>query len=187
MFLPKNALLVCASVLTLSACGNDKPTVLDMNNKCVAVQDADIANPSFAGVPACASQMYAKYGHDAFVTVNGNIAKLALSAPADKLGDTFTTKIAQASTERQTQFAEHLLSFLESAYGSATPYSGAQGFGMVQAHDGLAITVSQYNYFVSDVVVPALKQSGVADSDISDCFAPVLQDPNFIKTVVRCK
>jgi hypothetical protein len=39
-------------------------------------------------------------------------------------------------------------------------------------------------FAVSMVVVPALSQSGVPMSDITNCFAPPVVDPMFVSTIV---
>jgi hypothetical protein len=154
---------------------------------CTPAEEADFAALTFSGVPACSATMYAKYGDAGFQAVNQAIGKLALSAPTDKLGTSFQTKIADANSTRQTAFAEHLLQFLEYAYGNPNAYTGPT---MTASHAPLQITFSQYNYFLTGVVVPAL-QSVITDPndtpDITNCFAPVLEDPNVIKTVVTCK
>jgi hypothetical protein len=181
-------LLVCCTAI-VAACGSDKTlTITDPTNitaKCDAVSTPDLVDGGFASSPnSCSGEMYAKYGDKGFEAVNGEIGKLALAAPTDKLGVTFQTKIAQATPERQQQFVGHLLSFLKAAYGSKTPYDGPT---MVDSHKDLAITRAQYGYFISDVVVPALKTSGVSESDIMNCFAPAVLDTDFVKTVVTCK
>ena len=63
---------------------------------------------------------------------------------------------------------------------------------MVTAHTGLAITATQYDYFLSNVIVAALVSSGVkhgaggsADpNDVSSCFAPILVDAAFKASIV---
>lgn len=152
----------------------------------MAATDADIIAAGFASSPNdCSGQMFAKYKAAGFQAVNGAIAKLALAAPVEDLGSSFQTKIAQATPARQQEFAGHLLTFLETAYGSKeTPYTGPS---MIDSHKDLAITVAQYSYFISDVVVPALKEVGVEQSDIVACFAPVVTDTKFVKSVVTCK
>ena len=61
-------------------------------------------------------------------------------------------------------------------------YSGLQN--MTSAHAGLAITTDQYNYFISNIVVPALTSNGVPTGDVSSCFAPVVTDAAFVATIV---
>lgn len=128
--------------------------------------------------------MFAKYKHEGFTAVNKAIGDLALAAPVSDLGDSFQTKIAQATPARQAEFGAHLLSFLESAYGSTVPYTGP---AMTPAHAGLEITIAQYQYFINSVVVPALQKVGVEADDISKCFAPTVLHKDFVKTTVTCK
>lgn len=172
------------------ACGSDKaadasPTATD-KSACVPITDAKLVAAGFstAAPAACSPTMYAKYGDAGFTVVNGKIAGLALGAPTDKLGDTFQTKIANANDTRKAEFGAHLLSFLENAYGNPNAYVGP---GMVESHAHLAITVAQYQYFISDVVVPALTASGVSNDDITNCFAPTVMNKDFVKTVVTCE
>lgn len=178
-----------ASFIALTvACGSSKPETAAeaaTNPVCETASIDDIRLAGFASSPnACSQEMFATYKDAGFQVVNGNIAKLALAAPTEKLGPSFQTKIAKATEARQTEFAAHLLSFLEAAYGSSVPYSGPS---MVTSHADLAITLDQYKYFVTQVVVPALSQAGVSEAHINSCFAPVVTDANFVKTVVSCK
>jgi hypothetical protein len=63
---------------------------------------------------------------------------------------------------------------------------------MVAAHTGLGITSAQFDYFIGNIVVPALTNSGVkhgvggaADpNDITTCFAPVVTDAAFKASIV---
>lgn len=188
-FFQWSVVMGCASLF--AACGADKAASDAVNTDanvlpaCTAVSTQDIIDAGFASNSnACSGQMFAKYKEAGFEAVNSEIGKLALSASPNDLGSSFQTKIAQATPERQKEFIGHLLSFLEAAYGSTTPYTGPD---MVSSHKNLAITRAQYSYFISDVVVPALKNSGVDPNDINNCFAPVVTDTAFVKTVVTCK
>lgn len=172
------------SVVGLIACGSDSKKTT--TTACTPATEADFASPTY-NPNACSQMMFAKYGDAGFQAVNGAIGKLAFAAPTSELGSSFQTKLVAATPERQSEFGAHLLQFLEAAYGNtAAPYTGP---GMVPAHAGLDITRAQYDYFLTDVVVPALK-SVITDpnnqADIGNCFAPVLMDPNVIKTVVTC-
>ena len=128
--------------------------------------------------------MYAAYGDSGFKAVNTKIGQLAVAAPTSELGTSFITKIADANSTRQAEFGAHLLSFLENAFGDPNAYVGPE---MVTAHAPLAITISQYKYFIDSVVVPALTDSGVNPNDIANCFAPVVMNANFVSTVVTCQ
>ena len=62
---------------------------------------------------------------------------------------------------------------------------------MVAAHKGLAITQAQYDYFLSNIIVPALLTNGIAagagddNNDVVSCFAPVLTDTAFVASIVN--
>ena len=62
-------------------------------------------------------------------------------------------------------------------------YEGVQD--MVTAHTGLDITQSQYTYFLTNIVVPALTSSGVTSADVSSCLAPTLMNPGFTATIIN--
>lgn len=55
---------------------------------------------------------------------------------------------------------------------------------MRQAHAGLGITSAQYDYFVANIIVPALTKSGVPMNDVASCFAPIVVDASFKATIV---
>jgi hypothetical protein len=137
------------------------------------------------------------YGATAFVAVNESIFA---NVNAD-IGDAGTANLGPAFTEIGSgnppsttddlpTFKGKLAAFLVYAYGGPTSivytdgktYSGLQN--MVTAHTGLAITTDQYNYFISNVVVPALTSNGVLSDDVSSCFAPVVTDPTFVASIV---
>jgi hypothetical protein len=145
------------------------------------------------------------YGADAFVAVNESIfehvmTELNANGTAN-LGDSFT-KIGSgnpASTaDDAPTFKGNLAAFLVYAYGGpeditytdGKSYHGPQD--MVESHMGLGITSAQYDYFVANVIVPALTDNGVpagaggaADpNDVASCFAPVVLDPAFKASIV---
>ena len=68
-------------------------------------------------------------------------------------------------------------------YTDGKMYNGSEE-NMVVAHTGLAITASQYTYFVTNIVVPALTSNGVTSDDVSSCFAPPLMDSMFMASIV---
>lgn len=145
------------------------------------------------------------YGVNAFVAVNESIFTNVMSElnahVTANLGDSFT-KIGSgnpSSTADNLQtFKGELAAFLVYVYGGptsitytdGTKHSGPQD--MVQAHTGLNITSAQYDYFVMNVVVPALTSNGVkhgaggsADpNDVSSCFAPPLLNAAFKASIV---
>lgn len=113
----------------------------------------------------CSSMMYAKYGAAAFTAVNASIISKAVAAPTASVGTSF-----QGLTQQQAMtLTTNLGAFLVVAYGGPNTY---QGKSMLAAHQGLNITEAQYDYFVSNVVVPALSENGVPTADIMNCFAP---------------
>jgi hypothetical protein len=113
----------------------------------------------------CSSMMYGKYGMAAFTAVNNSIITKAVAAPTASVGTTF-----QGLTQQQAAtLTTNLGAFLVVAYGGPNAY---QGKTMLAAHQGLNITEAQYDYFISNVVVPALSDNGVPTADIMNCFAP---------------
>ena len=137
------------------------------------------------------------YGKDAFVAVNESIFSNVLANLADAgtsdLGDAFT-KIGSgnppSTADNLATFKGNLAAFLVYAYGGPTSitytdnvtYTGPQD--MVQAHTGLNINAAQYNYFVSNIIVPALTSNGVPMGDVSSCFAPVVTNAAFMASIV---
>lgn len=145
------------------------------------------------------------YGVNAFVAVNEsiftNVNAESTANGTTNLGTSFT-KIGSgtpASTaDSAATFKGKLAAFLVYAYGGPSSitytdnktYTGPQD--MVSAHAGLGITSAQYDYFVSNVVVPALTTNGVphgtggasAPDDVSSCFAPILLDAAFKASIV---
>jgi hypothetical protein len=137
------------------------------------------------------------YGATAFVAVNKSIfANVTAETTANgttNLGTAFT-KIGSgnppSTSDSLAAFEGNLAAFLVYAFGGPTSitytdgktYQGPQD--MTQAHAGLAITTSQYDYFVSNIVVPALTSNGVPTGDVSSCFAPVVTDAAFVASIV---
>ena len=145
------------------------------------------------------------YGTAAFVAVNEAIvanvfAEVGAHASAN-VGDSFT-KLGSgnppAATNDAATFKGKLAAFLVYVYGGpdhitytdGKSYAGVQD--MVAAHSGFGITAAQYDYFVANIVVPALTKSGVphgsggaaSPDDVGSCFAPPLLDPAFKATIV---
>jgi hypothetical protein len=145
---------------------------------------AGAAGSSGAGGAAgasCATMMFDKYGADAFVAVRDSIVTKALAAPTAMLGDAFQNFASSSSSAQIDAFKQNLADFLVMVYGGPNNYHGAT---MEQAHAGLAITSDQYDYFIGNVVVPALSENGVSTDDISNCFAVPLSDPTFKASIV---
>jgi hypothetical protein len=166
-----------------------------------SVTDASIDAPPGPGASlACTSSgknAWETYGKAAFVAVNESIFSNVLANLADAgtsdLGDAFT-KIGSgnppSTADNLATFKGNLAAFLVYAYGGPTSivytdgvtYIGPQS--MTQAHAGLNITAAQYNYFVSNIIVPALTSNGVPMSDVSSCFAPVVTNAAFMASIV---
>jgi len=137
------------------------------------------------------------YGAAAFVAVNesivSNVVAELTANGTDNLGDAFTKigsgKPASTADDMAT-FKGKLAAFLVYAYGGPESitytdnksYSGLQN--MAAAHVGLGITSDQYDYFVTNQVVPALTDNGVTADDVSSCFAPVVLDATFKASIV---
>ncbi len=126
---------------------------------------------------SCTTMMYAKYTQAGFDAVTASIVQNAAAEPTSKIGTSFSTLTPTQVMTLQT----HLDQFLVMVYGGPNNY---QGVSMPVAHMGLAITMDQYNNFITDVVVPALASNGVSMSDITNCFAPPVTDPGFIAMIV---
>lgn len=169
----------------LSACAGEKDESTDTTDMSDAMTDDAMTDDDDAATdeaPAsCTTQMFDKYGLDAFVIVNDAIIAKAVAAPTSEVGPTFQALAAQPA-ERVEAFRTNLANFLVMVYGGPNNYTGPD---MVTAHAGLGITSAQYDYFIANVVVPALAESGVAESDIADCFAPPVVDPAFKATIVE--
>ena len=165
-----------ATAAGLTACGSDKKA------------DATATCPPN---PACSSQMYSLYGDDGFSQVNdaiiNNVVAEDKANGIANLGDSFRTHVlaATGADDPPAMFAPHLLGFLKVAYGAPESELGGANADMVSAHKGLAITSAQYDYFVSNIVVPALNQVLTeGNDDIGSCFAPVLTNSCFKASVV---
>jgi hypothetical protein len=156
-------------------------------------------------LPACASGMNAfeTYGSAAFVTVTKAIVANTLAefggsggaaAGEANLGSAFTN-IGNAAAgsdyaDDGTAFTGRLAAFISLAYGgpTSTTVDGVSYDGeidMKTAHAGMAITSAQYDYFVTNDIVPALTASGVTTADVTACFAPVVTDDTFKNTIIN--
>jgi Bacterial-like globin len=126
---------------------------------------------------------YETYGAAGFVAATNEIIKGAMAADTNKLGTTLDDfyNDPDAPPDQAIQFTESLRSFLVWAYGGPNEYYGRT---MQVSHTGLNITRDQYDYFVSDVIVPALTEVGVKAEDLGSCFAPIVTDESFILTII---
>lgn len=158
-------LALCAALGASTACGGDDDG---------GSSDAD------AAPAACSAEMFDKYGVDAFLAVNDSVIELAVAAPTSEVGTSFQDLAAQGE-DRVEEFRTNLANFLVMVYGGPANYDGPS---MEDAHADLAITSEQYDFFVVNVIVPALADNGVPQADIEDCFAPPVVDPAFKATIV---
>jgi hypothetical protein len=177
--------LACALVLFVGssftlACGGDDD---DEGTPDAAADDGDDVGDDDgtpdAGVD-CSTQMFDKYGLDAFVAVNDAIIAASVAAPTAMVGTSFQD-LAAAGDERVQEFTTNLANFLVLVYGGPDNYTGPS---MVEAHTGLDITEDQYTYFVTQIIVPVLTDAGVSSDDITNCFAPPVLDPDFKATII---
>lgn len=182
-------------VLALGALGLYGASCSDDNNN---------TGPAASAAPGAAlkctssgKNAFDTYGAPAFVAVNEAIvanvfAELGANSTAN-LGDSFTkigSGVPPSTTDPAATFKGKLAAFLVYAYGGPTSitytdgvsYTGPQD--MVAAHTGLAITGPQFDYFVANIVVPALTSSGVPVADVTSCFAPVITSATFKASIV---
>jgi hypothetical protein len=189
-------------------CGDDTTATKTAGNDMAVTmtESTDMAAPGPGASLACESSgknAFATYGAAAFVAVNKAIianvfAELGANGNTN-LGDSFSkigTGNPASTTDDAATFEGKLAAFLVYAYGGPEQimytdgkmYNGVQD--MVAAHTGLSITSSQYSYFIANIVVPALVDSGVkagqgdGADDVSSCFAPIVTAPSFIATIV---
>ncbi len=134
-----------------------------------------------AAATECTTQMFDKYGEAAFLAVNQSIIDKSLAAPTAQVGSSFQDLAATADEARLAAFTTNLGEFLVMVYGGPANYSGPT---MEDAHAGLEITSDQYDYFVTEIIVPALAENGVPMEDITDCFAPPVVDEAFKASIV---
>lgn len=131
-------------------------------------------------VASCSGDMFDKYGVNAFLAVNDSIIAYAVAAPTAEVGTSFQTLAGEGET-RVTEFTTNLANFLVMVYGGPDNYAGPT---MEAAHAGLNITSDQYDWFIVNVVVPALADNGVPEADITNCFAPPVTDAAFKASIV---
>ncbi len=158
---PRSFALALILTLPVAACGDDTADTPD-------------------AATSCTTQMYATYGQAGFEAVNAKIIENIVAVSAiepSPIGDTF-----KGLTPQQVEAVENdLLDFLIMVYGGPNNYTGRT---MEAAHAGMNITQAQYDAFITMVVVPALADSGVPETDITDCFAPPVVDPAFVASIV---
>lgn len=129
------------------------------------------------------------YGTTGFVAVNEKIFELVtaeLTANGNaNLGDSFSGVADFA------RFKGRLAVFLVFVYGGPDTITYTDGVSytatdqdMTEAHTGMGITSAQYDFFVTNIIVPALTTSGVTADDVSSCFAPPVTDATFKASIV---
>lgn len=170
------SLSLAAVAITVTACGGDDTTT-------------EATGPG-ASLQCTSSgkNAWETYGVNAFVAVNEKIFEL-VTAELTANGEANVGGSFAAVTDFPT-FKGRLAAFLVFVYGGPTEitytdgkvYAGVQD--MQQVHAGMAITSAQYDYFIANVVVPALTGSGVPMDDVSSCFAPPVVDAAFKATIV---
>lgn len=165
-----------AALTSLAACGDDGGS-------------SDPEGPG-ASLKCTSSQKNAfdTYGAPAFVAVNEKIFEL-VTAELTANGETNLGGSFAEVTDFPT-FKGKLAAFLVFAYGGPSSitytdnkvYQGPQD--MSEVHAGMAITDAQYDYFVANIIVPALTDNGVPTGDVSSCFAPIIVDAAFKASIV---
>jgi len=177
----KTALSACAvGVLAMTfACSSSSTAATD--DDAGGKSDA----PAASGPPKCTGgeNAYETYKLAGFQAVTAEIFTKVGADKSGMLGTSFSkigTGMPAATTDDAATFEGTLNAFLVYAYGGPTSsvYSDGKTYDgkidMTAAHTGLAITADQYNYFVSDIVVPALLAEKVPMADVTACFAPVI-------------
>ena len=162
----KPSVCLAASLTLFVACGDDDPMTTRAPGASLECMSSG-------------KNAFDTYGATAFVAVNKAIfnevnAELGSKGDAN-LGNSF------AGVRDFPTFEGRLAAFLVWVYGGpekityvdGKTYEGSSQ-DMQQAHAGLGITSAQYDYFVANIIVPALAKSGVPMDDISSCFAPVV-------------
>ncbi|HEY1548902.1 MAG TPA: hypothetical protein VGG28_13840 [Kofleriaceae bacterium] len=168
------------------------------NNNSSSTPDAALGPGAAFKCTSSGKDAWDTYGATGFVAVNKSIvANVGTEMTANgtaNLGSAFTligTGTPPSTDDNAATFEGKLAAFLVYAYGGPTTitysdgknYNGVQD--MVMAHTGLEITSSQFDYFVANIVVPALTTNSVPMGDISSCFAPVVTDASFKASIVE--
>ena len=204
----KRAMVLC---LALSACGGGaKKEEADLcacvPDFAMAVVDAGPETPGPGKTLACETSgknAFETYGATKIVAINetifANVGTEVATNCSTNLGTSFMeigTGTPASTADPSNVFKAKLCAFLIWAYGGPSQFQYSDGNiyagiqDMVAAHTGLGITQAQYDYFVSNIVVPALLTNGVANgsgdspNDVSSCFAPVITDPAFEASII---
>jgi hypothetical protein len=161
------------------------------------VGSSDTAQPGLSLKCSSGKNAWETYGATGFVTVNEaiftNVGKEVTANGSANVGTAFNkigTGDPPSTSDGPNTFKGKLAAFLVYAYGGPSSITYTDGLtydgiqDMEMAHQGLGITSAQYDYFISDIVVPSLTSSGVSSADVSSCFAPVVTAPSFKATIV---
>ncbi|MEP6654698.1 MAG: hypothetical protein ABJA82_15150 [Myxococcales bacterium] len=174
-------------------CGSDSNDSKESNN----TKTADKGPGAALKCASSGKNAFDTFGTTAFVAVNEaiftNVGAEVMANGTTNLGDSFGkigTGTPPSTADDAAAFKGNLAAFLVYAYGGPSEitytdgkmYRGPQD--MVSAHTGLGITSAQYDYFIANVVVPALTSSGVTTADVSSCFAPIVTDAAFKASIV---
>jgi hypothetical protein len=172
LFIDPVLTLGLAATLTFSAaCGDDGETTPMMKE-----------GPGAAlKCTSSGKNAFSTYGVEAFVAVNkaifANVNAEIMANGTTNVGDSFS------NVQSFPTFEGRLAAFLVWVYGGPETITYTDGKmyegstqDMEQAHAGMGITSAQYDYFVANIIVPALVNSGVPMDDVGSCFAPVVTD-----------
>lgn len=197
MFRTSRYLISCLGFAAAVGCTDDPDTAPALTTD---------PGPGFA--LRCASSgknAYDTYGQPAFYTITRNVlahagAELSANGPAN-LGDSIPnigTGTLPSNHDDIKTFEGKVAAYFVWAYGGpeqiqytdGIAYGGPQN--MTAAHIGMNITGAQYDYFVANIVAPALIDSGIkhgaggaADpDDLATCFAPVVADAAYKAAMV---
>ena len=174
------ALALAAGTAGFAACGGDDDDDAAADSGDDTDDGTDDGTEPDAAPVNCTAEMFGKYGQEAFLQVNDDIIAASVAAPTAMLGTTFQD-LAAAGADRVEEFRTNLANFLVFVYGGPNNYTGPT---MEEAHEGLNITSEQYDYFVTEIIVPVLVADGVSEDDITNCFAPPVVDPAFKASIV---
>jgi hypothetical protein len=202
----RTTMMTLALATMAIGCGDDTTSTTAGPDMTASTTSSDMAATGPGASLKCESSgmnAFATYKAAGFVAVNkaiiANVFAEVGSNGTANLGTSFT-KIGSgnpaSTTDDAATFEGKLAAFLVYAYGGpesitytdGKTYSGVQD--MIAAHTGLAITDAQYQYFIANIVVPALVSSGVkagqGDSfnDVASCFAPIVTSAAFEATII---
>lgn len=161
------------------------------------VGTSDNAQPGLTLKCSSGKNAWETYGATGFVAVNeaifAAVDKEVTANGSANVGTSFSkigTGNPPSTADSPNTFKGKLAAFLVYSYGGPSSitytdgvtYDGMQD--MASAHEGLGITSAQYDYFISNIVVPSLTGNGVSTADVSSCFAPVVTAPSFKASIV---